>query len=376
VLAPLACGITYSPGDFLAPTDPTNAGGPDASDTDTSTTPASDATTPGAGDAGFVGIHIVLVGGHRDALPGESGGADVAETMHTTFSSLGQLGPWSFDSPPPVATAWTHAEIAGGSLFVHNAGTFARAPFANGVSGAWSTAAIKTSPQLPSLKPWLLHEQGFLSGPPLGGISKTTYALPFVDGGLGDWTAKTPLPSERAEVTLARAGDLVYAIGGRKLLAITQGEATVEVAKLDANGDLGVFTTLGKLGAETTPGSATESPTYAPIVATGPGRIVVLGGTATINGAATDTALAATITDPATGALGAWRTLPKLPAAMTGCAVVVTTNHILVFGGLRSTGTTDAILDLVLQSDGSYGTEWKQIGTLPGARSGIVAVTY
>ncbi|MBX3232765.1 MAG: hypothetical protein KIT84_43590 [Labilithrix sp.] len=376
-LGPLACGLVYAPGDFIGEGEGDVALDAGA-DRDEIAIP--DATPDVVPDATAPDTRIVIVGGHRPPLSGETGAANVAETMRTTLSAEGVLGPWQFDAPPPVAAQWTNARIAGGDLFVHNTSAFARAPFSDRVAGPWSTGAIKAGAS--GIRPWLLSEHGFLSGATTTALVHNS--LRFLDdGGLGDWTpSAAQVAVERTEVTLARTQGLVYVVGGRRTAtgATTTAESSVEVGTIDANGALGALRLVNDIGLKK--GTGTLYAVYAPIAVAGEGRLFVLGGVPQHPATKLiDRAFVASIVDPATGTLGDWAELPLLPAPMSAFAAVVTSGHLLVFGG-SFTGETsteqvsDAVLDLAIHADGTYGAAWQRIGTLPGPRSGIVAATY
>jgi hypothetical protein len=377
---PIACGITYAPGDFLGSA--TDGGRSDAAPT------TSDATQPrvdGSGDSAAPpgGTRVLLLAGRRDGVTGETGDpVTIGETITTTIAPDGTLGAWGFDAPPP-AGIWTHAAIAGGQLFVHNLDVVARASFTDHITGAWSSVAITKVPAT-GVRPWVLDERGLTSGRSIeNGGSDQAWAAPYADGGVGAWAhGPAHLSVARGDSTLVRAGNVVYAVGGHGPVidfvgnVSPTGESAIEAAPLNADGTLGDFVSTTPL--PVVGDSGTLFAVNAPIAVASADHLFLLGGLTTPKAASlTDVALGTKIHDPATGAIDPWVLLPRLPQPMTGFAAVVTPTFVFVFGGTDSTGKAlDAVLRLPINADGSFGAKWESAGTLPGGRAGIVAVTY
>lgn len=373
VVGCVACGLAFSPGDYAA--SPPETAEPDA-------TPEPDVAVPtdaGPVDAAVPSTRILLFAGRRDPVPGEPGAVNVAETMRTTLSSTGELGPWTFDVPPPQSTSWSRALLAGDTLLLQSVSVFLRAPFGDDhVGPVWTPLATKGLPET-FMRPWIVTDAGLTAA---GGASDNAFTTdvfvaPFLaDGGVDGWQAATSsLVKARGDVTLVRYKDFLYALGGRDNgAANAPGRDEVEVARLAGDGTLGGFAATTKLDDPST--DAASFGVFLPVVAAGAGHLFVLGGQTTATSSSmTDVALAAKI-DEGTGELGPWLALPKLPAPMNGAAAIVAGNTILVFGGSLGSTMSDAVLALAIQPDGTFGAEWKKIGSLPGPRMGLAALVY
>lgn len=378
-----ACGLAFSPGDYREPNEAAPNPSPDGSaiDGDGGSRPAEDG---GPIDAGPTRTRIALFAGRRDALPGETGTqVTIAETMLTSIDSDGTLGPIAFDAPPPSATLWTHAALAGGTIYLHTSTALAHAPFTDRVSGAWAVSPIPAAPSA-GVKGWMLDAHGLLSGRASAADSNPqAWSAAFVDGGVAPWLnlgAKTAVA--RGNTRLVRAGDHVYIVGGDTPALTNEDDpipshSEVEVAKLGADGEPSDFHTTTSL--PTFDGGAYA--TFDPIAVASADHVYLLGGLTTSSAASlSDVTCAAKIKDAATGDLEPWSLLPKLPQPMNGFAAVVTPAWLVVFGGQTGSGSaakaSASILRLAIHADGTFGGSWETAGELPGGRSSIVGVTY
>lgn len=380
-----ACGLGYAPGDFLA------------HDSTTATTPAGDAgpsadgaVIDGSGpppDGGAAPARVALFGAYRAPLQGESGFVGIAETIQTTIAADGTLGPWTFDVPPPTAGTYLRALVANGKVYLEGVSYFATASFTDHVTDAWTIAPLKNAPitlvngnGVTADHGWLLDRFGFHDS---SDEQTTQYALPILDdGGLGTWNATASANSvQRYNATMIQVGGFVYAFGGY-VKAGNTGADQVEVAPYDPNdggvGNLAAIDPLYAAGAGSVGDAGASYAPYAPVIAAGGGRIVLAGGVGTPSATALSAVvIAARVTDPATGGLEPWVTLPPLPQAMKDFGLVVLPTRIVVFGGTESTGAVHSeVLGLSIAADGTYGTAWATLGKLPGPRSGLAAVTF
>lgn len=378
LLGSTACGLLFSPGDY---TDAVARAEPDASPIGDDASPSEPDAAPSEPDADTATpsvTRVVFVAGRRETLPGEAETPHVLETFHTTVNEAGEIGPWTWDVAPPLASTWTSAAIFGGALWLQRGSTVHRADFDGRVDGDW--VALSPSNGLGDLyqRPWL-SDAGLLAA---GGLSLTwltnVYRAPFTDAGLGPWqtVAGSALVVGRGEVTLHRHDGFLYAIGGRTSpLSSQRGSDAVEVATIGADGLPGPFVATESLAVSD--GSAvTPHGVMLPLVASGAGHLVVIGGSTTAQSSSvTDVALAATI-DEATGMLGKWTTLPRFPTPINSAAVLVIDSTIFVFGGATPAGISDAVMALSINADGTFGTEWKRVASLPGPRASLVGVVY
>lgn len=372
----VACGLVFSPGDYGDAPAP-------APEADTGVTPP-DVAPPvdtGASDASLPSTRIMLFAGRRDALPGEPSSVNVAETMRTTLSPAGELGPWTFDVPPPQMTTWTRGLLAGERLLLQSTSAFLATTFADGhISGTWRALPPPGSVPESYLRAWLVSDAGLTAaGGQAGGVFTTNvYVASFdlADGGIEPWQKVTSkLVTARGDVTLLRHVDHLYALGGRESTSsLVPGSDEVEVARFGADGSLGDFAATTKLVDPTA--DAASFGVFLPVVTAGAGHVFVLGGQTTPSTTSlSDVALAAKI-DAASGNLGPWVALPKLPAPMSGAAALVVGDEVLVFGGSLGSSQSEDVLALSIGPNGSFDTAWKKIGTLPGPRSGLAAVVY
>ena len=369
----VACGLAFSPGDY-SESSPLPVV-PDA-------TALPDVAAPseaGPIDGAVPSTRILLFAGRRDPVPGETGAVNVAETMRTTLSPSGELGAWSFDVPPPQSTSWSRASVSGDALLLQTQSAFLTATLAGDRIGSeWRTLATRSLPES-LMRPWIVEDAGLIvaGGQSSGSFTTNVFSAALLaDGGVDEWRASTSkLVKARGEVTLVRHGDLLYALGGRdSSLSTASGRDEVEVARFAADGTLGPFAATTSLVDPSA--DAASFRVFLPIVTAGAGHVFVLGGqTTTSSSFMSDVAIAAKI-DEATGELGPWVALPKLPAPMSGAAALVAESTILLFGGSLGSTSSDDVLALSIQPNGSFGTEWKRIGSLPGPRAGLAAVVY
>jgi hypothetical protein len=392
-----ACGLVFSPGEYRespeispgpgpgpASVNDGSVDSPDAPSDPFVSEDAGDAGDEGGTDAGSdedastpTGSPILVIGGQRPPGVGDPNPVFVAESLRTALLPSGALAPWSNDVAPPVGAAWTRAMLDNGSLFLQKDTTVYKASFADHVTGAWTALTPPSGATETAQLPWLFPV-GLVSAGGIGGFifvatTKNAFAAPFNFGTSSTeaWRGiAAKLVKARAEVTLFRHGGFVYAIGGRENQASASGSAEVEVAPLGGDGLPGTFATTQRLF---NPSTQAAQPVVTPIVTSGGGYLFVIGGSATSPGAPTDVVLAAKI-DEATGALGAWVAAPKFPTTIASAAALVVDDRLFVFGGTVPTGMSDAVTALSILPAGGFGAAWSRVGSLPGPRSGLVAV--
>ena len=369
----VACGLVFSPGDY----GDSQAPEPEA-DTGVTTPDVASPVDTGASDASLPSTRIMLFAGRRDALPGEPSSVIEAETMRTTLSPSGELGPWTFDVPPSLMTTWTRGLLTGETLLLQSTSVFLATTFADDhISGAWRALPPPGAPE-GYLRAWLVSDAGLTAagGQIGGGFTTNVYVASFADGGVEPWQQVTSkLVTARGDVTLLRHADHLYAVGGRESTSsLVPGSDEVEVARFGADGSLGEFAATTKLVDPNA--DAASFGVFLPVVTAGAGHVFVLGGqTSPLTTSLSDVALAAKI-DAASGNLGPWVALPRLPAPMSGAAALVVGDKVLVFGGSLGSSQSEDVLALSIAPNGSFDTAWKKIGTLHGPRSGLAAVVY
>lgn len=374
-----ACGLGFEPGEY-AEVRPLVGGsdtGPGADDA----TAASDSDLPVVPDGG---ARVMIVGGRRDPFGPNDFSPYVAETLIASISSTGEPTGFTYDRSPPSATNYTGSLLRGGNLYVHTGGyTAYRAPLADRLTSDWLILPQRGSgPPISGLRPSLVTEKGLLGAGGQGNDGGQTvwltdvYFAPFdfADAGVGPWVASpSVLVKPRQDVTLYATEKFVYAIGGRDNFNTFGPERDdVEVASLAADGQPGAFAATEKM---INPATSQPLGLIAPTVIAGAGHLFIIGGQLDLQSKTSDIVIAAPI-DQNNGTLGKWKGLPRLPGPLSGAAVVIHSSKIIIFGGSGATSLTDAILALDIKSDGTFGTEWKRVGSLPAPRAGIVAEIY
>jgi hypothetical protein len=157
------------------------------------------------------------------------------------------------------------------------------------------------------------------------------------------------------------------------ILAASAAMADVEVARIGPDGVPGTFEQTTKL---TIPSTQAPHEIMLPLVTSGAGWLVVVGGQTSADPASlTNVVLAAKI-DAATGKLGAWVAPPKFPTPITAAAIMIVNRTILVFGGLGTSGLSDAVMALKILPDDTFEAAWQRVAKLPGPRANLAAVEY
>ncbi len=381
----LACGLVFAPGDFTessgAGTSSGEGGAIDAP-SDQGTGGSDGGSSSGDTGTSSGGVRVLLVGGRREPLNGEPSGNTffTPETLKTTLLPSGEVGAWSFDYAPPTPSTWSSVKVMSGSVYAQASSTTVySATFGDHITSDWTTLTLRGSTPENFQRAWMF-DKGLLSA---GGFapSATTnvYFAPFNlgDGGIDPWQnlTESKLVKARGDVTLVRTAKAIYAIGGRDApTGGANGRPEVEVAQLDpATGLPGAWEATSPLANPYTDGGTHGL--VAISATTGAGYLFVVGGSLTAYNTLTDVAMAAKI-DDATGKLGSWVALPKLPAATSSIGVLFANDRLYAFGGYRSASEmTDDVLAVTVQN-GTIGTEWKKVGTLPSRRAGLTAVVY
>ncbi len=387
LLGVTACGFVFSPGDYTGSSGPVD---PDASPSVDAR--ASEPESPLSDDAGPdaptpSGTRVLLVAGGRDTLPGEEWPATVSEAFHTLVNEAGELGPWTWDVPPPFSSRWRGAGIVGGVLWLSprqdatETSVVWRVGFDGGVSGEWEELVVSGDRPPGRTFPLLTDAGLFVAG---GGSSsektKTVARAAFTDVEPGPWAvvSESRLSVARDEVTLFRHASFLYAIGGRTSSSSGSSYSdVVEVATIGADGLPGPFVETTRLTVEDETGTTNRHVLSQPTIASGSGYLFVIGGWyAADNASISDVVLAAKV-DETTGQLGEWKTLPRYPLPIGAAAAFVIRDTLYVFGGRTPPEVnTDAVYALPILPDGTFGSEWRRVGALPGPRGWLVGVVY
>jgi hypothetical protein len=388
-LATARCGLLGAPGGYSGD-DPGGAvpdaaaGGDGAARPDAAVLPDGNVVPSSSGT-------ITLMAGEREPTSADDDPAWSADAWSGILDANGAVASWRIDQSAPIIGSFDAAGLVDGKWVMVNLGlgvggtrglAIQQTSWAPGIAGDWKAARANGAP---------------------GGLDETTRAffgkrLAYVggtrtvpvDGGTStfftnelhvadvDAAANALGPSADAGVELLHArsrcgvlfaGDHVYVVGGRAPVAggIT---SSVEHAKVDvATGAFEAFADQPALK-----DGATEHKVFLPGLAATSGFLFVAGGRTSAAGAPTDVVLAAPI-DPATGALGDFRAVTKLPKPLHDHAFVAFHDRLYVAGGVTANGRTDEVYSAAVASDGSLGA-WEANAKLPGARSDFVALGY
>ena len=386
----LQCGLLGAPGGY-------SSGGDDPGDAQGDASAFGDG--PGRPDAvvlpdgdvpGAIGT-LTLMAGERDPTSADDDPAWSADAWSGIVDANGAIASWRIDKSAPLVGSFDSAGLLGNKWVMINVGF--------GLNGVRGTAIQQTSWVPGIVGDW---KAGRANGAP-GGLDEATRAFVgsrltyvggtrtvAVDGGTNtffttelhiaavDPTANTLGPSMDTAVRLlhqrSRAGALLsdghlYVVGGR---APVQGGLTssVEQAKVDVAA--GMFEAFADQ-----PGlkdGATDHKVSTPALVAAGGYLFVSGGRVSGTGTPTDVVLSSKI-DRATGALGEFQSLTKLPKPLRDHAFVAFKGRLYVAGGASTTNRTDEVWSAAINSDGTIGT-WEANAKLPGARSDFVALTY
>jgi hypothetical protein len=226
-------------------------------------------------------------------------------------------------------------------------------PTANGGLGAWSAKTPLTSPRH-GIAAAVVDGIVYLLGGNGGTDLQTVEAFdPAGNGGMGSWSARTDMPTARSRAASAVVNGIVYVIGGNG------GNTTVEA--FDPAGNTG-------LGAWSPKTDMTNGRTELTAQAVG-GIVYAIGGMSSCPGLDTVEDF-----DPAGGGgAGAWSSKTVMPTARKGLTSVQVGGQIYVFGGIDSCdGGT--LLQTVESFDpaGSGGAgAWTALADMPTARQNL-----
>ncbi len=183
---------------------------------------------------------------------------------------------------------------------------------------------------------------------------------PAVSRALGFTASGSALPAARAEAGVAFLGDLLVSVGG---VVGTAASAEVLVARLDAQGALSAWA----------PGLGLPAPRRGACAVAAGGALYVVGGRDAAGRAAAEVWRA----EPdASGALGGFAEVAKLPSGRAGHACAASGGYLWLVGGTSEAGVSAQVLAARVKGDGTLAA-WGEAGLLPdGERTGHSAVAY
>jgi hypothetical protein len=189
-------------------------------------------------------------------------------------------------------------------------------------------------------------------GTAAGGIANIDSASVLPDGSTTDFKTVGYLPAARVQGDTVIANGFLIQLGGQNTAGASQNQ--IYVAKVDSNGNLGVFTTVSTFPKATMIGHRLV---YAR------GYIYVIGGGAANN---QEVYFAKLNSD---GSFGLWSKTQDLPAALSFHAAEQSPNedYIFVSGGIVGTTVQSAIYRATVNLDGTLG-KWVFVGSMAAAR--------
>ena len=324
----------------------------------------------GLGLAAGASGQTVLITGAAGFGPGnDEGGVTLASTV-TRATVTGGLGAWS--SQPSFPTArWFHGSavyngfvyVAGGATDTAGTSGTTSVYFAplnsDGTTGAWvQTASLLVSAlgqRAVAYDGYLYVVGGELSGSQNADASVQVAKI-NANGTLGTFVQTTALPAGRYRGAVAAWNGYLYVAGGWPGGSGVPGTATTYFARFNADGTVGAWQTSTSLpsGRYNNEGLAWD------------GHLYSLGGI--VGPSDSNEAWVATL-DPATGAVGAWTQTTNLPITLNGIAAAALDGAVYVFGGDNSA----AVYGATIQADGSLGS-FRAQASLPGPRGHLDAV--
>ncbi len=187
-------------------------------------------------------------------------------------------------------------------------------------------------------------------------FSLKAYAAP---GSVGAWQTGNVVPDNLAWTSAAAYNGYVYVVAGANDTIYTD---TVYVAKLNANGSVGTWST-------TTPAPYTSS--SASVVAYN-GYLYYIGG---FDGVVINAGVSYAPIN-ADGTLGAWASATNtFPNAWAGASVIVNDNYIYLLGGNTGISPDDSVTYAPINANGSIGS-WTATTSLPDTLTAGAAVVH
>jgi hypothetical protein len=392
VLAAMAlhCSLSVSPSDYTRGLKVNDAGRSEQ-----------DAEEVDAGD-GAMG-HIVVVAGLRDGLNAiEASTVKTSDVWTASIDGAGVIGPWSIGPPAPFRGNARTGIVAGSSLFVvaeegadgspvHTAVEWIS--LQNGSPGPRWEVLLAEVPGADQFS-MLLLPTGLVA---LGGLTPSSkpdagpalertddvQVSPFdpVARAFSPRRALAHLATPRTQVISFAYKNFIYAIGGYADGGISDAVDVLAIPDLKGlptgNTSSSKFTATSKL---VNPANGAAYRVVNAAVCAGEGSIYVIGGS--LASGLSDIVLMNRI-DEATGQLGPWVSMPKLPGPLDAPSCVVRAaqagggSYLYVLGGRGATGHSKTILAARIGAGGVLG-EWdtRTQTPLPSPRSFLTTVVY
>lgn len=183
-------------------------------------------------------------------------------------------------------------------------------------------------------------------------LTRVEVAKTNADGTLGSWSTTSALNTQRDNAAVVVADGYIYALGGWNNSNI--GLATVEYAKINADGSLGPWTLTSSM--------TTRRYGHAAVVLGG--YIYALGGAYQYTNQLNSVERAKINVD---GSLGTWSPVNSMTIVRVAHAAVVGRGCIYAIGGSDASGEFLASIEKACLSDGSLGA-WSMVGSLSSAR--------
>lgn len=391
-IASSQCGLLGAPGEYGGASssgDGAEAGADGATVGDGQVTSDGNVVLP---DGNIVPASIgtlAVLAGERDSTSPDDNPAWSADALSGILGADGRVASWRIEASASFIGSFDSAGIADGRWFAINSGfgiagaratTIQSTTWSPGIAGDWKGSRAPTPGGLDE------HTRVFF-GPHVMFVGGTRTVA--IDGGTNTFFTREVHSADVSgaelgnptnsgiELLLARsragaiyAGDHVYVVGGRFSGGIT---ASVERSPITiAIGAIGAFVDQPAMKV-----GGVDHRVYAPALAAAEGYLFVAGGRTNTAGAPTDVVLSSKI-DPATGNLGEWKTVTKLPAELRDFGFVAFKKRLYVIGGstVNAAVRTRDVLSASINADGTIGPWDNTNAKLPAARSDIVTAAY
>lgn len=390
------CGLLGSPGEYGGA-----GGGGEVTDGGVDGSTSTDGTVQGDGTVvlpdgnvvpGSIGT-IAVVAGERDPTSTDDNPAWSGDSWAGVLGPDGKVASWRIDQSPSFIGSFDTSIITDNRWFMVNSGfgisggravTIQSTKWGPGIAGDWKGARVNPPGGLDEHTRVMFGPHVmFLGGTrtvPVDGGTNTFFVREVhsadVNTGASDLG---PTTNSGIELGVARSragaiftGDQVYVVGGR---FSGPGGITAGVERSPITVAIGAIGAFVEQPALKTAG--VEHKVFSPSLAFGEGYLFVAGGRTSLAGNPSDVVLSAKI-DPATGNLGEWQTVTKLPAELRDFGFIAFKKRLYVIGGVTANAgaRTRDVLSAPINADGTLGAWDNTNAKLPAARSDMVAAAY
>lgn len=330
--------------------------------------PISGGTGLGTQSCAVAGGRVYTIGGRTRTA---GGGVNVASIQYASFNANGTLSSWTLNSTDYVGDVNNQAAAA------YNGYIYSLGSAGGGLSDRVYRASVNGDGTLSSwtrmsdLTRTRNYDSLALYGGYLyvggGGVSGgTTDSVEYVkindDGTLGTWTTTSSMTEIKRRQTMIAINGYMYAVGGEDNSSSPL--STVEYAKINSDGTLGIWTRSANLTVTFNNGSATALND----------TIYAISGEH--NGSRSKNVLKLTVNSGGTGAAGSWTTASSdlstaYPNGIAYNNMFIYNGYLYTVGGMSNSSYIADTWSAPLNADGSTGT-WTQQSSMPIGRANSV----